>query len=82
MYNLKLSDFVNSGEQIRFTMYGQDLKHVATEEDAESTIVAFQSKMAPYFGSTSVNIYYSIEGVNMDQSQHLDCKFSQLVQAS
>ena len=61
-------------------MYGQDLKHIATEEDAESTIVAFQSQMAPYFGSTSVNLYFSIEGLNMDQSQHLDCKFFEIFQ--
>ena len=79
VYNLKLSDYVNAGETVRFTMYGQDFKHVATEEDAESTIVAFQSSMAPACMpncADSFNIYYSIEGVNMDQTQHLDCKFT------
>ena len=74
VYNMKLSDFANSGEQLRFTMYGQDFKHITTQEDDESTIVAFQSNSAPNFGSDSMNIYYSIEGVNMDAAQHIDCK--------
>ena len=74
VYNMKLSDFANSGEQLRFTMYGQDFKHITTQEDDESTIVAFQSNSAPNFGSDSMNIYYSIEGVNMDAAQHIDCE--------
>lgn len=70
VYNLKLSDFQNAGENIEFVSYSGDMKYISHIEDAESTIVAFRSTNGTPSLASSLNVYWSINGVNMTQDQH------------
>lgn len=71
VYNLKLSDQPAGEGGLRFTMYSSDFDYVTTTEDDESTIVAFKSTIDPADAlTTGFNAYYSIEGIQMDETQH------------
>ena len=78
VYNLKLSDF--QVDNIRFTMYSSDFKHITTAEDDESTVVIFKQSTQAQLTSFNdpLNIYFSIEGVNMDQTQHTNYQIGTL----
>ena len=50
---------------------------MTTTEDDESTIVVFKSSTDPGAAlGTGFNAYYSIEGIQMDEAQHENCKFT------
>merc|ERR1712156_393268 len=73
VYNSKLSDMPAGEGGLRFTMYSSDFDFVTTTEDAESTIVVFKSTTDPAAAlGTGFNAYYSIEGIQMDETQHED----------
>ena len=58
-------------------MKSSDFDFVTTTEDDESTIVAFKSSTDPGAAlGTGFNAYYSIEGIQMDEAQHENCKFN------
>ena len=57
-----------------------DFDFVTTTEDDESTIVVFKSSTDPGAAlGTGFNAYYSIEGIQMDEAQHENCEFTNIV---
>jgi hypothetical protein len=53
-------------------MYSNDFRYVSQVEDDESTIVSFKSDSAAVSLGVPMNIYFSIEGVNLSEAEHID----------
>jgi len=71
VYNQKLSGMPAGEGDLRFTMYSSDFDFVTTTEDDESTVVVFKSTQDPGAAlGTGFNAYFSIEGIQMDETQH------------